>query len=102
VSLTYDDSARSGKTQAQTDTYHGRFARLLPDREVVEVLEFDTDDLKVAGQMTVRTTLVDAAGGTEVTVEFDGLPAGISAGDNETGTRMALANLAALVEASRV
>lgn len=31
----------------------------------------------------------------------DGIPVGVSAADNELGTRMALDNLAALVESSR-
>jgi hypothetical protein len=29
----------SGKTSAQTDGYHDRFVRLVPDRQVVEVVE---------------------------------------------------------------
>ncbi|MGZ4322898.1 MAG: SRPBCC domain-containing protein [Solirubrobacteraceae bacterium] len=98
VSLTYEDSGRSGKTHAHTDTYHGHFAKLVPDREVVEILEFETDDPTLAGEMTVSTRLADVPDGTEVTVEYEGLPAGVSVGDNETGTRMALDNLAALVE----
>jgi hypothetical protein len=49
--------------------------------------------------MTITTTLVDAAGGTDVVVVYDGLPRGVSAADNETGTRVALAKLAALIEA---
>jgi uncharacterized protein YndB with AHSA1/START domain len=98
VSLTYDDSTRSGKTQAHTDTYHGRFAKLVPEREVVEIIEFETGDPTLAGEMTVTTRLADVADGTEITVEYEGLPAGVSVGDNETGTRIALDNLAALVE----
>jgi hypothetical protein len=48
--------------------------------------------------MTMTTTLVDADGGTDVTVLHEGIPAGVSDADNELGTRMALDNLAALVE----
>ena len=55
--------------------------------------------LQPGGQMTITTTLTDAAGGTEVVVVHDGIPSKVSAADNETGTRMALAKLAALVEA---
>lgn len=44
VSLTYDDPNRSGKTASRTDTYHGRFVRLVPDELVVEVDEFETAD----------------------------------------------------------
>src|SRR5689334_12113098 len=44
VSLSYDAPGQAGKTEARTDTYHGHFARLVPDAEVVEVLEFETAD----------------------------------------------------------
>lgn len=98
VSLTYDASDATGKTGAQTDTYHGRFARLVPDEQVVEVLEFETADPELVGEMTITTTLADADGGTDVSIAYEGLPSGVSASDNEIGTRMALANLAELVE----
>lgn len=98
VSLTYDAPEATGKTTAHTDTYHGRFARLVPDEQVVEVVEFESDDPALAGETTITTTLADADGGTAVSVSYEGLPDGVSAADNETGTRMALANLAALVE----
>ena len=38
VSLTYDAPTGTGKTTAHTDTYHGRFTRLVPDTEVVQVV----------------------------------------------------------------
>lgn len=98
VSLTYD-GAGAGKSAAHTDTYHGHFARLVPDEQVVEVVEFETDDPSLQGPMIMTTTLTDAAGGTDVAIEHEGLPAGVSAADNELGTRMSLANLARLVEA---
>src|SRR4051812_44631983 len=44
VSLTYVESANAGKTTSHTDTYHGRFVRLVPDERVVEVDEFETTD----------------------------------------------------------
>jgi uncharacterized protein YndB with AHSA1/START domain len=47
--------------------------------------------------MTLTTTLTDEDGGTEVLVVHEGIPRGVSATDNEMGTRMALDNLAALV-----
>ena len=37
-------------------------------------------------------------GGTDVTIEHDGIPDVVPRADNETGTRMALDNLARLVE----
>ncbi len=100
VSLTYDVQNGTGKTTTQTDTYHGRFVRLVPDEQVVEVLEFETTDPDLRGEMTMTTTLADAdGGGTDVLIVHGGIPRGVPPDDNQTGTRMALANLAALVEA---
>jgi uncharacterized protein YndB with AHSA1/START domain len=98
VSLTYDDPTAAGKSGGHTDTYHGHFARLVPEREVVEVSEFETDDPALRGQMTMTTSLRPVVGGTEVTIEHRGLPDVVAVADNEAGTRMALAKLAALVE----
>jgi uncharacterized protein YndB with AHSA1/START domain len=99
VSLTYDAPDATGKSAAHTDTYHGHFARLVPDEQVVEVLEFESADPALGGTMTMTTTLTDNEdGGTDVLVVHEGLPDAVPAADNETGTRMALANLARLVE----
>lgn len=98
VSLTYDAPDRTGKTSAHTDTYHGRFERLVPGERVVEVLAFETADPSMRGEMRITTTLTDADGGTDVEGLHEGLPAGIAPADNELGWRMALAQLAALVE----
>jgi uncharacterized protein YndB with AHSA1/START domain len=99
VSLTYDAPNETGKTSAHTDTYHGHFARLVPSEQVVEVLEFETADPALHGKMTITTTLSGADGGTDVLLVHEGIPSGVSAVGNETGTRMALEKLAALVEA---
>ena len=105
VSLTYDPPEQvgdlpeqAGKSSAHTDTYHGRFRRLVPDERVVEETEFETTDPRLQGTMTMTTILTDAPGGTTVTVVHEGVPAGVSPADNETGTRMALENLARLLE----
>ncbi|MFJ5730330.1 SRPBCC domain-containing protein [Streptomyces paradoxus] len=100
VSLTYEAPDASGKSAAHTDTYHGHFARLVPDEQVVEVLEFEAADPALRGAMTLTTTLSDApGGGTDVLMVHEGIPDVVPAADNETGTRMALANLARLVAA---
>ncbi len=100
ISLTYDDGSGAGKSSAHTDTYHGRFLKLVPDEQVVETMEFETDDDAMRGEMTVTFTLTDADGGTDLLAVHDGLPPGVSPTDNETGWNMSLAKLAALVEAS--
>ncbi|MEV0977581.1 SRPBCC family protein [Streptomyces sp. NPDC049915] len=99
VSLSYDAPGTEGKSAAQTDTYRGHFAELVPDAKVVEVLEFETDDPGLRGRMTMTTTLTDAeGGGTHVLVVHEGIPDAVRPEDNETGTRMALDRLARLVE----
>jgi uncharacterized protein YndB with AHSA1/START domain len=98
ISLTYAAPASMGKTSAHTDTYHGRFVRLVPDTEVVQVIEFETDDPGLQGEMTVTYSLADANGGTALTGRHEDLPPGVSAADNELGWSMSLGKLAALVE----
>jgi uncharacterized protein YndB with AHSA1/START domain len=100
ISLTYDAPTGVGKTTAHTDTYHGRFVKLVSNELVVEAVEFETADLALRGEMTITITLADADGGTEVIAVHDRLPPGLSAADNEVGWREALAKLAALVEAA--
>ena len=98
ISLTYEAPTGTGKTTAHTDTYHGRFVKLIPNEQVVEVDEFETEDPALRGQMTITITLADVNGGTDLQAVHDGLPSGVSPHDNETGWQMALAKLAALVE----
>jgi uncharacterized protein YndB with AHSA1/START domain len=98
VSLTYDSPDATGKTNAHTDTYRGRFLKLVPNLEVVEVDEFETSDPALQGEMQTTIMLADADGGTDLLAIHDGLPPGLSAADNEVGWRMALEKLAALLE----
>jgi uncharacterized protein YndB with AHSA1/START domain len=99
VSLTYDAPASTGKTAEHTDTYHGHFAKLVPDEEVVEVFEFETGDPALRGEMIMTTTLTDTGGGTDVAIVHERIPDSVPPADNETGTRMALEKLAQFVEA---
>jgi uncharacterized protein YndB with AHSA1/START domain len=101
ISLTYDEQTGTGKTTAHTDTYHGHFVKLVPNEQVVEVMEFETVDAAMRGEMMVTFTLADAGGGTDVLGVHDNLPPGVSPADNETGWQMALDKLAALVEADQ-
>ncbi|WP_369394043.1 SRPBCC domain-containing protein [Streptomyces sp. CG1] len=98
VSLTYDEASAPGKSGGHTDTYHGHFARLVPDALVVEVFAFETDDDAIGGTMTLTTTLTAADGGTDVEILHEGVPDAIPREDNELGTRMALDHLARFVE----
>jgi uncharacterized protein YndB with AHSA1/START domain len=100
VTLTYDAADGAGKTTAHSDSYHGCFLRLIPDQQVVELIEFETNDPSMRGEMTITFTLVAAQGGTELTAVHSDLPRGMSPTDNDPGWRMSLDKLATYVEAS--
>ena len=53
ISLTYDAPTGTGKTTAHTDTFHGRFVKLVTNEQVVEVIEFETTDPALRGEMTI-------------------------------------------------
>ena len=101
VLLTYDGPAGVGKTTSPADTYHGRFVKLLPNHKIVEMDEFETTDPALRGEMIITITLTEVGGGTDLIAAHEGLPRGLSAENNETGWRMALAKLARLVEVSQ-
>lgn len=100
VSLTYDLPAGVGKTTARTDTYHGRFVELVPNERVIEIDEFETSNPELRGEMKITIELADRDGGTEVVGVHEGLPAGVSLADNETGWHIALEKLALLLTRS--
>ncbi len=99
MSLTYQDPQQSlgGKTTESTDTFQGRFTELVPDEKIVEVIEFESQDPRFAGEMKMTTSFTDTDEGTEITVLCEGIPAGVRPEDNELGTKQALQKLAALI-----
>jgi uncharacterized protein YndB with AHSA1/START domain len=97
--LTYADAeAAPGKTSAVEDVVEGRFAELVPNERIVELVRFESDDPAFAGEMRITTVLKPVAGGTEVTIRCADVPSGISAEDHEAGLTSTLANLAAFME----
>jgi uncharacterized protein YndB with AHSA1/START domain len=100
ISLMYQDPKHSlaGKTSQHTDTVQGRFVELIPDKKIVEVVEFESQKPKFAGEMKIIVSLADAEGGTEITMLCENIPRGIRPEDNEMGCRESLQNLAALLE----
>jgi hypothetical protein len=89
----------AGKTTATPTRTIGRFVKLVTNEQVVEVVEFETTDPALHGEMTITISLADPGGGTDVLAVHDGLPRGVPTADNEAGWRSSLAKLAALVEA---
>ena len=82
ISLAYKGPTGAGKTTAHTDTFHGRFVKLVPNERVVQVVEFETADPALRGAV------------------HDGLPRGVPTADNEAGWRSSIEKLAALVESA--
>jgi len=55
MSLVYPEGDRSsqGKTSESTDTFQGRFAKLIPNERIVWAVEFESADPSFAGEMIV-------------------------------------------------
>jgi uncharacterized protein YndB with AHSA1/START domain len=100
ISLRYDEPDAAGKTSAHTDTYHGHFEELIPNRRVVETLEFESPDPRMQGKMRIATELKEERGGTRLTAVHENLPTGVSPADNEDGWRQSLAKLEALLKSA--
>src|SRR4051794_14787213 len=90
----------TGKTSGHKDTYRGRFAELVPNERVVEVIDLETEDPALRGEMTITITLSDAEGGTELVAVHDDLPSGVPLAGTDRGWQASLAKLAALLERS--
>jgi uncharacterized protein YndB with AHSA1/START domain len=98
LSLTDDAPGRADEPASRTDTVHGRFARLIPGRQVVEVVEFETADPAMSGELTTTTTLTDVDGGTEILVSWEGPPVNAAPGLYKIALQMLLTSLTAVVE----
>ena len=88
----------NGRTVFGGSRSAGRFVKLVPNEQIVEVDEFETTDPALRGEIRSTITLTDADGGTDILAVHEGLPSGVSPADNEIGWRMALEKLAAFVE----
>ena len=99
MSLVYpeDEASARGKSSERADTFQGRFAKLIPNRQIVWATQFESDDPLFAGEMIVTTTLEPAGRGTKVTFICENIPPGIRPEDNEVGCRSTLEKLAAFL-----
>lgn len=100
IVLTYGQSGPSaqGKTTDQSDVVSGRFVELAPDRLIVQVVEFDSDDPAFAGEMKITWMFTPVATGTHVMVRCENVPPGIRAEDHQAGLASSLENLARYCE----
>ena len=97
--LTYADaSGAQGKATADSDVVEARFVEVVPEVQVVQEVDFVSDDPTFAGTMTMTWQVTPVDGGTRVDIIADDVPAGISAEDHSVGLASSLANLADLLE----
>lgn len=87
-----------GKTSEHEDVFTGRFLEVIPNKRIVEVVQFESDDPAFAGEMTISTTFTQVASGTEVSVKAENVPTGIKREDHQMGMDSSLQNLAEFTE----
>ncbi len=87
MSLMYPESetAARGKTDARTDTFEGRFVKLVPNEQIVwaTVFRIRRSVLRRRDDRSPRRSSLSMRG-TEVTMRCDDIPAGVRLEDNET------------------
>ncbi|HYI46779.1 MAG TPA: SRPBCC domain-containing protein [Actinomycetota bacterium] len=98
--LSYDAvHGGSGKTTPGSDVVDVRFVAIEPDTRVVQAVDFESDDPRFTGTMTMTWVLQATEGGTRVEIRADDVPPGISAEDHAAGLTASLENLADYVAA---
>ena len=100
MAFLYPDDGHQGKTTANADFFSGSFLELVPERRIVEVVEFDSEDAELKGEMTIVTSLEwqEESRATLVSVECRDVPPGIGEGDHLEGIASSLSNLARYLE----
>jgi uncharacterized protein YndB with AHSA1/START domain len=93
-----DASTAPGKTTADSDVVEARFVDMVPGVQVVQAVDFVSDDPRCSGTMIMTWELSRAGAGTRIEIRADDVPEGISADDHAAGLRSSLENLAAYVK----
>ncbi|KUI30671.1 hypothetical protein AU196_14250 [Mycobacterium sp. IS-1742] len=93
--------AEGGKSDAETDVVEARFVDIVSGERIVQAVDFESDEARFAGTMTMTWSVTAVGSGTRVDMRADDVPPGISARDHADGMTSSLANLAAWVETRR-
>ncbi|MEV7104053.1 SRPBCC domain-containing protein [Streptomyces atroolivaceus] len=97
--LTHSDASGSpGKATADSDIVEARFVDVVPGVQVVQAVDFVSDDPAYAGTMTMTWGVTAVEVGTRVDIVAEDVPDGISAEDHAAGLASSLADLAAYAE----
>lgn len=102
MSLFYSDSEKEmqGKTQGKEDRFTARFVELIPNKKIVQIVNFESPNPDFSGEMIVEITFESTENGTNVTYFFKDIPKGIRPEDNAAGTISTLRKLANYVESN--
>ncbi|WP_054860810.1 SRPBCC domain-containing protein [Gracilibacillus sp. JCM 18860] len=99
LTLTYEmDPSAPGKTTENTDVAQGKFLELVPNKRIVQSVEFNSDDPAFSGEMIQKWLFEDISEGTKVTIICENVPEGIRKEDHDIGLRSTLENLAIFTE----
>ncbi|MFH8757614.1 SRPBCC domain-containing protein [Streptomyces atroolivaceus] len=97
--LTHSDASGSpGKATADSDIVEARFVDVVPGVQVVQAVDFVSEDPAYAGTMTMTWGVTAVEAGTRVDVVAEDVPDGISAEDHAAGLVSSLNNLAVYAE----
>ena len=98
MALTYiETNYTAGKTSDNVDVVQAKFLKLIKDKQIVQQIEFESDDPSFAGKMSMSWNLRVVPGGSEVTVICENVPEGIQQDAHEEGLNSTLANLDAFL-----
>lgn len=98
MALTYSNGQSHGKTSEDRDVVKGRFLEFVPDKRIVYLATFESDNPAFAGEMKMSWHLSPVRGGTKVTIICENVPDGIRQEDHDAGLQSSLKNLAIFVE----
>lgn len=97
--LTYADPADArGKSSAGSDIVEVRYVDIVSNVQVVQAVDFVSDNPEFADAMTMTWAVTAVDGGTRVDITVDDVPDGISDDDHATGLTSSLENLSTYVE----
>lgn len=99
ITLTYEmDHDLPGKTSDNTDVSQGKFLELVPEKRIVQSVNFSSEDPAFSGEMIQKWLFETISEGTKVTIICENVPEGIQKEDHDIGLRSTLENLAIYTE----
>ncbi|MFD1134865.1 SRPBCC family protein [Paenibacillus urinalis] len=99
ITLTYEmDHDLPGKTSNNTDVSQGEFLELVPEKRIVQSVNFSSEDPAFSGEMIQKWLFETISEGTKVTIICENVPEGIQKEDHDIGLRSTLENLAIYTE----